>query len=75
MGFLETKPPSAIPLQEHLQLEQAALGHKVPTQNTTAIPGGWTSPAYLYFSASADAREQLQRHSGSVCSSPKTEGC
>lgn len=68
---METKSPNAIPQQEHLQLEQAALGHKVPTENTTAIPGGWTSPACLYFGASADAREHLQRHSGSVCSSPK----
>lgn len=60
-----------IPLQGHLQLEQAALGQKVSTQNITAIPGGWTWPACLYFSTSADATERLQRH---VCSSSKITG-
>lgn len=63
-----------IPLEEHLQLEQAALGQKVATQNITAFPGGWTWPACLYFGASADATERLQRHSGSGCSSSKIKG-
>lgn len=64
--------------EEHLQLEQAATrteGVWNTTQNMTMLSGRKDiSSARLSFSALADDAEQLQRHSGTVLSSPEIKG-